>query len=205
MESAAVSLFGASAAATIGYAAISTLVAGRKTSSEDAKARRKILKHSSRRAKKLAEATGHIGKWYTLVPLGLAAGGALAWHGKLAAGATIAGLSIVAPASSSILDRVMKWRKPPPGKPNQSNTSYPSGHALETTAVSVAAAWILARERIASGFVVGPIAATLAAVSGLGRLVMDRHWTSDSAAGYCAGVALGCAGAGVYELTSSKR
>jgi membrane-associated phospholipid phosphatase len=207
MESRALSLplFGASALATLGYAIISRQVAENKTWDEDLKAREKIVEHSTKDAKKAAQATHHIGKWYTLVPLGLAAGLALASKGKVVAGATVAAVSIAAPTASSVLDRVMKWRKPPPGKPNQENTSYPSGHALETTAVSVATAWILARERIATGWILGPLAAALAAISGLGRLVMDRHWTTDSAAGYCAGIALGCASAGVYEITSPTR
>lgn len=133
--SAAISLFGASAAAALGYAAISALVAEKKTSKEDAKARRKIVERSTRRAKKLAEATGHIGK---------------------------------------------------------------------TTAVAITSAWVLAREGIASGWGTAPAAAALAAVSGLGRLVLDRHWSTDSAAGYCAGIALGCACAGAYEVTSRR-
>lgn len=197
-------LFGASAVATLGYALISKKVAGDETWNEDLKARRKIVDKSTRRAKKAAQKTHHIGKWYTLVPLGLAGGLVLARYGKLAAAATIAGAAIAAPASSSILDRVMKWRKPPPGKPNQDNTSYPSGHALETTAVSIASAWVLAREGIASPWPVAPVAVAASAISGLGRLVLDRHWSTDSAAGYCAGIALGCACAGAYESISRR-
>lgn len=205
MESRALPLFGASALATLGYTAISMHVAKGKTWDKDLKARREIVERSTTDAKKVAKTTHHIGKWYVLVPLGLATGMALAWRGRLAAGVTIAGASLAAPASSSVLDRVMKWREPPPGKPNQSNTSYPSGHALETTAVAVTSAWVLARERVASGWIVAPVAVAAAAISGLGRLVLDRHWSTDSAAGYLAGLALGCAGAGVYELTSPKR
>jgi membrane-associated phospholipid phosphatase len=205
MESRALPLFGASALATLGYAIISKHVADDKTWSEDLKAREKIVENTTDGAKKAAQTTHHIGKWYWNAPLGLAAGVLLAWRGKRAAGATIAFVGIAAPVAKEVLDRVMKWRQPPPGKPNQSNTSYPSGHALETTAVGTTAAWVLAREGIASPWLLGPIAACAAAISGLGRLVLDRHWSTDLAAGYCAGLALACAGAGGYELASPKR
>lgn len=203
MESAAIPLFGASATATLGYAAVSTLVARRKTSHEDGQARREILKHASKRARTLAEATGHIGKWYTLVPLALLGAGALARKRRYAAAATIATASIAAAAISPVLDRVMKFRAPPPGK-ERTKQSFPSGHALETTTVSVAAAWALAREGIVPGWVIAPVAIAASAISGLGRLVLDRHWSTDSAAGYCAGLALGCACAGAYELASRR-
>jgi membrane-associated phospholipid phosphatase len=204
MESRALPLFGASALATLGYAAISAQVAKNKTWDEDLKARQEVVERTTTRAKKAAQATHHIGKWYWNAPLGLVAGALLASRGKRAAAASIAFVGIAAPIAKEVLDRVMKWRQPPPGKPKQSDTSYPSGHALETTAVGITTAWILAREGIARGWVVAPIAACAAAVSGLGRLVLDRHWSTDLVAGYCAGVALGCATAGAYELGSRR-
>jgi membrane-associated phospholipid phosphatase len=204
MESRALPLFGTSALATIGYAWISAQVAKNETWDEDLKARRKIVERTTTGAKKAAQATHHVGKWYWNAPLGLAAGALLYWRGKRAAGATIAAVGIAAPTAKEILDRVMKWRKPPPGKPKQSDTSYPSGHALETTAVGFTTAWVLAREGVAKGWVVGPIAACAAAISGLGRLVLDRHWSTDLAAGYSAGLALGCFCAGAYELGSRR-
>lgn len=203
MQSAAIPLFGASATATLGYAAVSTLVARRKTSQKDGEARREIMKHSTKRARTLAEATGHIGKWYMLVPLALLGGAALAKNRRWAAAATVAGASIAAATISPLLDRVMKFRSPPPGKP-KTKQSFPSGHALETTTVGVAAAWVLAREGIVSGWVTVPVAVAASAISGLGRLILDRHWSTDSAAGYCAGLALGCACAGAYELGSRR-
>jgi membrane-associated phospholipid phosphatase len=38
--------------------------------------------------------------------------------------------------------------------------------------------------------------------AGAGRLLLDRHWTSDVIGGYCAGIALGATGAGLYELSA---
>ncbi|HUQ01930.1 MAG TPA: phosphatase PAP2 family protein [Kofleriaceae bacterium] len=115
---------------------------------------------------------------------------------------TIAGVAISAAGLGPILDRVHAHRTPPPGKARKEPDAqtFPSGHALETTAVALAAAWIVARERLAPVAVVVPVAAALALVSGLGRLVLDRHWVTDSAAGYLGGLALGALTAGAYEV-----
>ena len=204
MESRALPLFGASALATLGYALVSAKVAKNETWDEDLKAREEVALRTTTRAKKAAKATHHIGKWYWNAPLGLTAGALLAWRGKRVASATIAFVGIAAPVAKEVLDRVMKWRQPPPGKPKQSDTSYPSGHALETTAVALTTAWVLTREGIVRGSVAAPIAMCAAAISGLGRLVLDRHWSTDLVAGYCAGLALGCASAGAYELGSRR-
>lgn len=205
MQSTAVGWLGASALATAGYAAMSTVVAKRKTSTEDRKARREILRHSTKRAKKLAEATGHIGKWYTLVPLALASAAWLAKEERYAAAVTIAGAALGAATLSPVLDRVMKFRQPPPGKKDPTAQSYPSGHALETTSVFIPGAWVLAREGLVNPWIAAPVAVVASVVSGAGRLILDRHWSTDSAAGYCAGIALGSACAGLYEITSRWR
>jgi membrane-associated phospholipid phosphatase len=67
--------------------------------------------------------------------------------------------------------------------------------------VAVATSYVLLREGLAPRWSVAPFGlASLAA--GAGRLVLDRHWTSDVIGGYCAGIALGATCAGVYELAA---
>jgi undecaprenyl-diphosphatase len=195
------SLFGASAAASAGYAAISVAVARHETDEEDAEVRRAIVRRTNEPAKEAAKATGHIGKWYVQVPVALLCAGVLAKRRRWAGAAVIAGTSLAAAALHPILDRAMKFRAPPPGK-GEMTQSYPSGHALEATAAFGVAAWVLARDRVVSPWIVAPIALLASAISGGGRLVLDRHWISDGAAGYCAGLALASAGAGIYEVTS---
>ncbi len=200
-------LFAVTAAATVGYIALSRLVRKGKTRASDATAREEVLTHVSARAKRLAEATGHIGTWYTHVPLAAGALALLARDRRLVAGATIASASLASTALSRVLDHVHDRRTPPPGKTriDPDAQSYPSGHALETTAVALASAWVLAREAIVPVAVAMPVAVLASAISGLGRLVLDRHWSTDSAAGYCAGIALGTACAGSYELARGRR
>ena len=155
------------------------------------------------RAKSLAEATGHVGKWYTHVPVSLVGGAIMALRKRYAAGAAIAGSSLLAAGISRTLERVHDHRTPPPGKHDPEAQSYPSNHALETTATALTSSWVLARERVAPGAATAPIAIAISLVSGLGRLVLDKHWSTDSLAGYLAGIALGAACAGGYELATS--
>ena len=213
MNPRALGLFATSAVASAGYACVSRLVFRRRRRSgsttevgrADAGAREAVQRSTSDRAKRLAEATGHVGKWYTHVPLSLAGGLVLALRGRHAAAAAIAGSSLLAAGASRVLDRVHDQRTPPPGKGDPDAQSYPSGHALETTAASLTSSWVLARERVAPTAATAPIAVVLSLVSGLGRLVLDRHWSTDSLAGYLAGIALGSACAGTYELVVGDR
>lgn len=191
----------AALASVAGYLVVSRRVAKRETRDEDAQARDAIRSHVSKRAEKLAEVTGHIGKWYVHVPLAVLGGGALAWHGRLSAGAALATVSLGAAALSPLLDRVHAHHAPPPGKHDPSKQSFPSGHALETTAVGATAAYLLARERLVPAWIGGPAALVLALVSGVGRLVLDRHWISDSAAGYLGGVAVASVATTAYEAS----
>jgi membrane-associated phospholipid phosphatase len=194
--------FVAAGAAAIGYLALSRRVRRGQTRSLDANARREVLQRASRPARMVADATGPIGKWYVYVPAAAAGAAALARDRRYPAAVTIAGVAISAAGLGPILDRVHAHRTPPPGKARKQPAaqSFPSGHALETTAVALAAAWIVAREKLAPVGVVAPVAAALALVSGLGRIVLDRHWLTDGAAGYIGGIALGALTAGAYEV-----
>jgi undecaprenyl-diphosphatase len=93
----------------------------------------------------------------------------------------------------------MRRRSPPPERHEPSKQSYPSGHALQTSAMALTTGYVLLREGLAPRWSLAPLGlASLAA--GAGRLLLDRHWTSDVLGGYLAGVALGASCAGVYEL-----
>lgn len=196
----ALGLFAASAVTAVGYGVLSSAVFDGQSRRADGRTRTKVLAHVSDRAKRLADATGHLGKWYTHVPLALGGAAVLVATRRPVAGAALGAASLAAAALSRVLDRVHDHRRPPPGKDDPDAQSYPSGHALETTAVTATAAWVLARERLAPAAAVVPAAIALSLVSGLGRLILDRHWSTDSLAGYAAGVALAAACAGAYEL-----
>jgi membrane-associated phospholipid phosphatase len=203
MNQRALGLFGCSLVSTLGYLLIARQVRRGATRAADRDGRLKIQRGVSPVSKHVAEATGHIGKWYGHVPPAVVGAGVLGLRGMPVAGAAIATTSLAAALISPVLDRAHQHRTPPPGKLKIKGDvqSFPSGHAFETTAVAIAAGYTLAREAVVPPFVAAPLAAAASLISGLGRLVLDRHWPTDSAAGYCAGIALGTACAGVYELT----
>lgn len=195
-------LLATAAVATAGYLAVSRLVAKRRTRDEDLRARATILPRVSKRAEKLAETTGHIGKWYTHVPASALGSALLAFRHRPKSAATLLGVSLGAAGLNPLLERVHAHRVPPPGKLriDPGAQSFPSGHALETTAVAFAAAYVLSREDIVPAAIGFPVAALLAVISGAGRLALDRHWITDSAAGYLGGIALAATAAAAYEL-----
>ncbi|HYO96380.1 MAG TPA: phosphatase PAP2 family protein [Polyangiaceae bacterium] len=191
-------LFGTSAVAALGYVLVSERVRRKKTSKADRKLRQRALRAANHHVRKAAEVSGPLGKWYGHLPVALATAWSFRRRQRTAAALTVTGGSLGAIVLSRLLDRVMAHREAPPGRGEPGEQSYPSGHALETTAASIVCGYTLVREGVASPAIVLPLSAA-ALASGLGRFALDRHWVSDLVGGYCAGIALGTACAGVYE------
>ncbi len=197
-------LFGAAALSALGFGLVSLAVARGKTSRFDNRAKRRV--HGLRidssypnALRKAALSTTPLGKWWAYVPPSLATARRLQRQGRTAAALTVAGTAVSAALLPWLLDRLMQRRSPPPERREPSKQSYPSGHALQTSAMAVTTSYVLLREGLAPRWSVAPLGlASLAA--GAGRLLLDRHWTSDVVGGYFAGVALGATSAGLYEL-----
>ena len=111
--------------------------------------------------------------------------------------------SLTAELLSRTLDRLPPHRTPPAGHPKPYKPSFPSGHALETTAVAGTSAYIMARENLAPGPLAFGTAAALALTSTFGRLYLDRHWASDAVAGAAMGLAVAAACGAIYEASAS--
>jgi membrane-associated phospholipid phosphatase len=195
-------LFGTAALAGLGFAVISRRVARGKTSQSDRSAQQKLHAQVGPGLDAAAAVSGPIGKWYVHLPTALATARRLHKAGRPRGAMTVVASSIGAAILSRSLDRLMKQRRPPPERGEPWEQSFPSGHALETTALALTSAYVLRREGLAPAWSIGPITVQSFA-SGAGRLIRDRHWASDVIGGYCAGVALGAVCAGVYEVTST--
>lgn len=191
-------LFATSALASVGYVLLSEQVRHKKTGQVDRKVRRKTLPWLNDAARDAAKVSGPLGKWYGHLPAALGTAWKFRQHGRSSAALAVVGTSLGAIVLSRALDRVMEHRSPPPGRGDPDVQSYPSGHALETTAVSIVSGYALVREELTSSGIALPLSAASLA-SGLGRFALDRHWPTDLIAGYCAGIALGTACAGIYE------
>lgn len=196
--------FGTAALAAAGFAFVTFAVARGKTTRLDKRVKRRVhvLRIDSsypRALRKVALSTAPLGKWWAYVPPSLLTASRLQRRGRTAAAITVAGAAISAALLPSLLDRLLKQRSPLPERREPARQSYPSGHALQTSAMALTTSYVLLREGLAPRWSVAPLGLASLAV-GAGRLLLDRHWTSDVVGGYFAGVALGATCAGVYEL-----
>ncbi|MDF3064439.1 MAG: hypothetical protein K0R38_40 [Polyangiaceae bacterium] len=197
-------LFGAAALTALAFGALTVAVGRGKTKRWDSRAKR--LSHEAvgsgegaRAARFAANAATPIGKWWGYLPASLGVSLRLLRAGRSTAALTIAGSAVGAALLPPLLDRSLAHRSPPPERRGPRVQSYPSSHALQTSAVALTTGYVLWREKLAPSGAFVPLTAA-SALAGLSRFVLDRHWTSDLLGGYLAGVAFGAACAGGYEL-----
>ena len=192
-------LLGISALSATGFTLLARAVRRHETAHADGQVRRQFPKRRRRNTKRVVSAIGPIGKEYVHGPIALSVA-AYAWHrgaGPAALAPPLA--SAAATTLSKMFERRIAHRAPPPGRHSPSEPSFPSGHSLETMAVGVTSAWVLAREGLVRPEVVAPIAGASPLVSGAGRLELDRHWGTDVLAGWLAGLSVAAACASLYE------
>jgi undecaprenyl-diphosphatase len=197
-------LFGTAAVAALGFAALTRAVAGGRTKRWDRRAKRAVHAARARVGEQalsaLAHSTTPLGKWWSYVPAAFGTAFRLRKDGRHAAAYALAGTSVAAALLPPVLDRVVKRRLPPPERHEPSKQSYPSGHALQSSAMALAVSYVMHREQVTAPARLASLG-PLSLATGLGRLILDRHWASDVLGGYCAGIALGATAAGLYELS----
>ena len=193
-----------SAAALVGFIAVAGRVSTRRSFAQDDAFRNEVQEARVPTGDEIAEAAGPLGKEWLHLPLAACLSAAL-WfrgiHWMRAIVPTVA--SAGAEIASRVLDAVPPHRSPPPGHPKQHKPSFPSGHALETSAVSLTCAYVLAREDLIPPGPAFGTAALLTVASSAGRLYLDRHWISDSIGGALVGVAIASGCAALYERARS--
>ena len=198
-------LVGAGAVAGVGFALLARSVNAHGTRTLDARARRLVPKRRRRGTQAVARAIGPLGKWWGQMPVAAVAAGT-AWRLRgPRAGAPIAAASAVAASLAWVLEKAMRPRTPPPGRHSPTEPAFPSGHALQTSAVALTAAYVLTREGLASPSGAVPLAVALPLASGLAKLYVDAHWFTDVAGGYLVGTALAASAAAGYELARPRR
>jgi undecaprenyl-diphosphatase len=80
-------------------------------------------------------------------------------------------------------------RRRPPSQRGEKNylEAFPSGHTTPVTAITLTAAYVAARERLAPASRLAPAALATAAVVGATRVYLDQHWATDVAGGWALG------------------
>jgi undecaprenyl-diphosphatase len=121
-------------------------------------------------------------------------------RGRNAGALAVVASSLGAVALTRALDRWFERRGPSPRRGRLSHHSFPSGHALQTSAVAVTTGYVLAREGLGPRWLPAPLGFVPLA-AGAGKLLLARHWSTDVVAGYCAGIAWGAVCAGCYEAS----
>lgn len=194
-----------SAAALVGFGYTATLVARGRTERADNEARDELQAARAPAGDVAAKASGHLGKEYLHFPVSVALALGLRQRGA----GLRATVPVLASVASELVNRLVTQtlhiRVVPPGHPEhwKDKPSFPSGHAMETTAVAVASAYVLAREGIAPAGPAFVAAGFAAAASTAGRLVLDRHWITDVIGGALLGLAIAAASGAAYETMQS--
>ena len=151
-----------------------------------------------RAARRGASGIGRLGKTWMHGPAALAAA-AYVWP-RTPAGALMIVLSSAAgSALGHAFERLLTPRLAPPGRLSLTEPSYPSGHSLRATAVSMVTASILIRERSLAPRAVLPLAIAIPLGVGVSRVYLDKHWATDVVGGWLAGIVLGAGCLAAYD------
>jgi len=81
--------------------------------------------------------------------------------------------------------------RPPKPRARRRTDSYPSGHTTGATALAVATALVLGRDKLISARRAAAIALGAPALMGAYRVVADDHWATDVIGGWLLGAAVG--------------
>lgn len=196
----AAALATAATASAAGFAAVTTLVAERRTGGFDRSVRKRLATEHSRPARAVVRALGYSGKSWVHGPAAALIAQYMEHRGSLEGSRAINLASTLSTTASKTFDWTLRHRQPPPGRHAPREQSYPSGHTLETASVALVCAYVLWREGLADPRVAFPVAALVPLLEGAGRLYLDRHWATDVIGGLLGGVAVAAVCAAGFEL-----
>jgi hypothetical protein len=210
----ALALGAAAAVAAAGFGVLAAAAARRATARADHAVKKRTAARRGHSVRNAAEAMAPAGKWWTYIPSALGASlyvlRAAAPNGeerprsrRTGAGAVfLAG--VVATALNPAFDHFLPQPPTPPGHRRRNKPVFPSGHAFGPSAVSLAAAYVLSRERLARPGIAFPAALAIPAVTAGARMLQEKHWASDVLGGYLGGVAVAAACIAAYEAAGER-
>jgi undecaprenyl-diphosphatase len=110
-------------------------------------------------------------------------------------GSTIAGAALSGWLAVRLMRVLIHRKRPPrpPGRGPKRESTFPSGHSTELTALALAAAYVLEREQILTPRQARTLGIGLPVLIGLNRVYVREHWLTDVLGGWALGAAVGLA------------
>jgi len=199
-------LLGAGLVSSTALLGLGALVLGGRTGGFDSRVRSYFPRYRRSRTKRNAESLGPIGKAWLHLPItgGVAAYLLLKKKGADSA-VTVLTSALAASAASDAAEKFLPRRHAPWGRFSLTEPSFPSGHALRASTVSLVTAYVLVRENVGNREIYVPVALSIPLVTALHALYLDRHWATDIIGGWLGAAALGSACAAGYEVAQARR
>ena len=201
-------LAGIALASAAGFGKLAAAVARRDTAAADEAVHEATAVPEESPVREAAATIAPAGKKRMYVPAALAASlgvllapGAREPGALRTRGAGVGAMLLAASAARGLnpaFDRWLPQPPPPPGHPPD-RPVFPSGHAFGPGALSLATAYVLAREDIARPALTFPLALTIPFLLSGARVLEEKHWASDVVGGYLGGIALSAACLAGYE------
>lgn len=199
-------LLATAAGAALGFAALARAVRQRQLKATDRSARDQVQSERTASGDTAAEAVSPLGSEVVHAPVALAVSAFLARNNVGIAAAALPVLaSAVTVAMSEIFEKGTDMQDPPPGHPKHHEASFPSGHALETSAVGLTSAYLLGREELVHPAPALALVAAISVATTAGRIYLDRHWISDAAGGWLLGIATAATLCAAYEALAGRK
>lgn len=199
-------LLTASLASSTALLGLGALVLGGRTGEFDDRIRAQFPRYRRSLTKHSATKLGPIGKTWLHIPV---TGTVAAWLLLKKKGAdsavTVMASALASYAAAGAAERFLPQRRAPWGRFSLTEPSFPSGHALRASTVSLVTAYVLIRENVANREISVPIALSVPVVTALHALYLDRHWATDIIGGWLGAVALGSACAAGYEVAQARK
>lgn len=204
-------LLAAGAGSAAAFVLLARAVARLDTAPVDHNVHKKVAVDEEHPVRDVAEKAAPIGKWWTYVPVAAAAATYVLVaaddddrQSHLAGAAAIVTTAVAAALINKRFDELLDQPPAPPGRDTPDHPVFPSGHAFGTSAVALAAAYVLSREELLPAAIAFPAAFTLPVATSAARLMEEKHWISDIAGGLLAAMSLAAVTLAAYEAASSR-
>ena len=198
-------LLASAAGSALAFVALARAVSRRQLKETDVAARERVQGSRTVSGDRAATTASSLGSELVHGPVAVGVSLYLGWKGVGSASFLPVVASAVTVAMSEMFEQLTGWQGPPPSHPKQHEASFPSGHALETSALGLTSAYILAREQLVPAAPAVAGVATISVATTASRIYLDRHWLSDAAGGWLLGIATAATLCAAYETYSANR